>query len=86
VIEGATPKSMSATHASRRLSSFGGDEKEVPRKRKKAAVTLLEKLAKHLGHDEAGRVAAEDLVGFKESLVKAVKRGELDPAHSSEPD
>jgi integrase len=55
------------------------DEKQVPRKRKQAAVTLFERLAKHLGHDEAGRVTGDDLVSFKESLVQAVKHGELDP-------
>jgi len=55
------------------------DEREVPRKRKQTAVTLFDRLAKHLGHDEGGRVTAEDLVGYKEALVKAVKRGELDP-------
>jgi len=53
------------------------DEKEVPRKRKQAAVTLFERLAKHLGHDEAGEVTSGDLVSFKETLVQAVKRGEL---------
>jgi len=54
------------------------DEKEVPRKRKQAAVTLFDRLAKHLGHDEAGRVTSGDLVSFKETLVQAVKRGDLD--------
>jgi integrase len=55
------------------------DEKEVIRKRKQATVTLFDRLAKHLGHDEAGRATGEDLVSFKESLVQAVKRGDLDP-------
>jgi integrase len=55
------------------------DEKEVPRKRKQAASTLFERLAKHLGHDEAGQVTSGDLVSFKESLVQAIKRGDLDP-------
>jgi integrase len=55
------------------------DEKEVPRKRKQAASTLFDRLAKHLGHDDGGRVTAEDLVGYKKALVKAVKSGELHP-------
>jgi hypothetical protein len=54
------------------------DEKNVPRKRKGAVSTLFAKLAKHIGHDVAGNVTADELVSFKESLVQAVKRGELD--------
>ena len=61
------------------LIELWADEKEVPRKRKQAAVTLFERLAKHLGHDEAGQVTSGDLVSFKETLVQAVKRGDLDP-------
>jgi integrase len=50
----------------------------VPRKRKAAVVGLFAKLAKHIGHDVAGDVTADELVSFKESFVQAVKRGELD--------
>jgi integrase len=53
------------------------EEKVVPKKRKNATLALFRKLASHTGHDVTGDVTPEELVSFKESLVKAVNRGDM---------
>jgi integrase len=53
------------------------DERQVPRRRKVATQGIFGKLAAHLAYDDAGPVRPEELVSFKESLVKAIKRGKL---------
>jgi len=40
---------------------------------------LFGNLEKHVGHNETGKVTDENLIAFKESMVKAIERGDLQP-------